>query len=86
MVILTLLYQTNTHILNIVDISDEQGKEKMRLYWSKEAKGYRLKKVYKKKDFSFKTEILQAISLEAMKPTPKQAGVSNKYLHFISQR
>ena len=47
----------------------------MRLYWSKEDKDYRLMKVYDAKNFSFKTEILQAISAEAMKPTPKQPGV-----------
>lgn len=66
----------------MVTISDEQGKEKMRLYWSKEAKEYRLKKVYEKKEFSFKTHILQAIAAEAMKPTPKQAGVRDDYIQF----
>lgn len=57
-------------------ISDKDGNEKMALYWSKEAKDYRLRKVYEQKDMSFKIEILQKIAGEALKPTPKVPGVS----------
>jgi hypothetical protein len=56
-------------------IADSDGNSKLRFYYSKDSKAYRLKKVYESKDFSFRQEILQQVLVEAVKPTVDQPGV-----------
>jgi hypothetical protein len=44
------------------DITDAGGQTKMRQYYSKEAKGFRMRNVYEKKNYDFRMEIMQVDS------------------------
>ena len=51
----------------------------MSLYWSKDAKAYRLRNVYAAKTYKFREEILIDIYHNAEQPTEVQPGVSTKF-------
>lgn len=56
---------------------DSAGQPQMTLYWSKDAKAYRLKNIYEAKQHSFWVDILRKIAERAQSPTIDIRGVSN---------
>ena len=60
----------------VTPITDVDGNNRMRFYYSKDSKAYRLKQVYKTKVYEFRQEIIDRVLEEAVKPTERKPGVS----------
>ena len=52
----------------------------MRQYYSKEAKGFRMRYVYEKKSYNFRMEIMQLVASSAIEPTTATPGVSTCHM------